>query len=52
MNKAEWMTKVSHIHAQDAAWFVGFLFFILVVVLWRDAWKEIKEERKRNGLSK
>lgn len=35
-----------HIHAQDAAWFVLFVFVIIGVVLWRDYRKEIKNDRK------
>lgn len=47
LHKTEWLESVRHIHAQDAAWFVGFLLVVLLAVLWHDAWKEIKEDRKR-----
>ena len=50
--KAEWLDKVGHIHAQDAAWFLGFILVVGAIALWTDYKKEIKEERKRDGLPK
>ena len=47
--KAEWLDKVGHIHAQDAAWFVGFLLLVGAITLWIDYRKDIKEERKNVG---
>ena len=47
--KEQAFEAVRHIHAQDAAWFFGFVLLVIFVVLWRDAWKEIREERKRKA---
>lgn len=47
LTKAEWLDSVRHIHAQDAAWFFGFVMLIVIIVLWRDARKELREEKER-----
>ena len=48
MNKAEWLDRVGHIHAQDAAWFFLFCLVVIGVAIWRDMSKENKESDREN----
>lgn len=47
MNKTEWLEKVAHIHARDAAWFFLFCLAIIGVSMWLDMRKD-KQDAKRN----
>jgi hypothetical protein len=40
VTKSEWLHRVAHIHAQDAAWFALFCFFIIGVAIWLDMRKD------------
>lgn len=43
---------IRHIHAQDAAIFFGFILVVIGVVLWRDAWREIRKEKENETRNK
>lgn len=43
MKEQAWQA-IKHIHAQDAAWFLLFVFAIICVVLYRDWRKEKNDE--------
>lgn len=47
--KDHWLESVRHIHAQDAAWFVGFLLIVGAVALWIDYRKEVKDNTAQRG---
>ena len=51
LHKAEWLESVRHIHAQDAAWFLGFLLLVGAVALWTDYRKEKRDAQKQTTKS-